>query len=218
MSPKGYLTQLTFLDRTEAGRNLANLLKSYQKQDVVIYALPRGGVVLGAEVAKALQAPLDLVIPRKIGHPYNPEYAICAVTETGPLVCNKAEVVEVDKKWLKQAIHTERQEAKRRQALYLAGRPMIPVEGKIAIIVDDGIATGLTIRAAIGDVKKRKPAKIVIAVPIIPKDTAELLKQEIDKVVALDTPEYFLGAVGAYYENFPQVTDQEVMKLMRGST
>ena len=206
---------MRFRDRVDAGRRLAEALKKYRDQDGIVYALPRGGVVLGAEIARALRLPLDLIIPRKIGHPMSPEYAICAVVEEGEMVCNEWEVARVDPQWFKRVVAAEREEARRRRALYLKGRPRLPVEGKTAIIVDDGIATGLTMEAAIRDIKSKNPARVVVAVPVAPRDTAERLGREVDEIVALDIPEYYLGAVGAYYDDFPQVSDEEVVALMR---
>lgn len=127
----------------------------------MIYALPRGGVPLGVELAKALHMPLDLIIPRKVGHPYNPEYAIAAVGERGGLVCNEAEASQVDQAWFQQQVEAERQEAHRRRAYYLKDRETIAMKDKIAILVDDGIATGLTMEAAVQDAKQGQPKKII---------------------------------------------------------
>ena len=171
--------------------------------------------MLGAEIAKTLRAPLDLVIPRKIGHPFSPEYAIAAVTEHGDCVKNEDEVKRVDAKWFARAVEEEVQEAKRRRRVYCGNRAMISPTRKTAIIVDDGIATGLTMRAAIADIKKQNPAKIIIAVPVAPKETAEEMRKDVDDFVAVDIPESYLGAVGAYYEEFPQVEDEEVIKMLR---
>ncbi len=204
-----------FRDRVEAGRQLAQALKKYQKHDGVVYALPRGGVVLGVEVARALNMPLDLLIPRKIGHPLQPEYAICAVVENGEMVCNQQEVARVDPQWFQREVEAERQEARRRRELYLGGREPSPVEGRTAIIVDDGIATGLTMEVSIRDALRRRPARLVVAVPVAPPDTVERLSREIDEFVVLDPSPYYLGAVGAYYDYFPQVTDEEVIALLR---
>lgn len=206
---------MRFRNRREAGQKLAQALARYRGRDGIVYPLPRGGVVLGVEIARALGMPLDLVIPRKIGHPYNPEYAICAVTEHGAPICNEREVAQVDPEWFRRRVEAERREARRRRELYLAGREPFPVEGKIAIVVDDGIATGLTVRAAIQDVKQRKPARVVVAVPVAPKDTADRLAREVDEVAALDVSDFYLGAVGAYYDDFPQLTDDEVVVLLR---
>ena len=205
---------MLFRNREEAGRLLAQALMRFAGTPLVVYALPRGGVVLGAEIAQALRGPLDLLIPRKIGHPKNPEYAICAVSESGQLVCNETERALVDAAWLAQAVARERAEAARRRERYLAGREAITVTGKTAILVDDGIATGLTMRAAIAEVTSRHPARVIVAVPVIPAETAELLREEVDEVVALEIPEIFLGAIGAYYADFAPVSDEEVVRLL----
>ena len=204
-----------FKNRQEAGKKLAKALAKYQYKDVVVFGLPRGGVVLAIEVARFLAAPLDLIIPRKIGHPQNPEYAVCAVAEHGDdVICNEDERKALGEEWIKQAAAQERAEAKRRRAIYLAGKKPLSLAGKTAIIIDDGIATGLTMRAAIQDAKARKPAKIVVAIPVIPRDTAKVIAAEVDELVALDKPLIYLGAVGAYYAEFPQVSDEEVIKMM----
>jgi len=205
---------MRFKNRTEAGQLLAEKLAKYKDQAGVVYPLPRGGVPLGIEIARALGMELDLIIPRKVGHPYNPEYAIAAVGETGDPVVNQAEVARVDAKWFEQEVARQRGEARRRRATYLAGREPFPVEGKIAIIVDDGIATGLTMKAAIHDAKARKPAKLVVAIPVVPADTAKVLEGMVDELVAIKIDPYYLGAVGAYYEDFNQVSDEEVMALI----
>ncbi len=206
---------MRFRDRREAGQKLAQALARYRGREGIVYPLPRGGVVLGVEIARALGMPLDLVIPRKIGHPYNPEYAICAVTEHGPPICNEREVAQVDPEWFRRRVEAERREARRRRELYLAGRMPLPAEGKIAIVVDDGIATGLTMRAAIQDVRSRRPARMIVAIPVAPKDTTDRLMREVDEVAALDVSDFYLGAVGAYYDEFPQLTDDEVILLLR---
>jgi predicted phosphoribosyltransferase len=206
---------MRFRDRTDAGKQLSAALSDYRGEAGVVLALPRGGVVLGIEVAEGLGMPLDLVIPRKIGHPQQPEYAIAAVAESGELAANEAEVRRVDPDWFRNAVDREQAEAKRRRQLYLGGRAPLPLAGKLAILVDDGIATGLTMFAAIRDVKQRSPARTVVAVPVAPADTVAQLRREVDAVVTLDDGEYFLGAVGAYYDDFPQVSDSEVVALMQ---
>ena len=206
---------MRFRDRADAGKKLAQALKKYQGQNGVVYALPRGGVVLGAEVARALGMPLDLLIPRKIGHPLQPEYAIGAIVENGEMVCNQQEVARIDPEWFRQEVEAERQEARRRRELYLGSRAPAPVEGKTAIIVDDGIATGLTMEVSIRDARRRKPAHLVVAVPVAPPDTVERMSREVDEFVVLDPSPYYLGAVGAYYDYFAQVTDEEVIALLR---
>lgn len=207
---------MRFRDRTEAGKLMAEALaEKYSQVDAVVYPLPRGGLPLGIEVARALHAPLDLIIPRKIGHPYSPEYAICAVSEHGDTVCNEREVVSVDSHWLEHRIAEERAESRRRREIYSLGRNTPELEGRLAILIDDGIATGLTMRAAILDARARKAGKIVVAVPVMPADTEVLLRQEVDDVVALSVDKFYLGAVGAYYDEFDQLTDEEVVAMLR---
>jgi putative phosphoribosyl transferase len=205
-----------FKDRSEAGQLLAQALKQYQNQPVVVYAIPRGGVVTAIEIARVLHAPLDLIITRKIGHPYQPEYAIAAVAEDGHMLGSKEELQAVDKNWLAQEVESQRREAKRRREHYLKNRPEISAQGKIAILVDDGIATGTTMRLGIQELKHRQCKKIIVAVPVAPKSTADLIKKEADEIVALDIPQDFnyLGAVGAYYGDFAQVEDEEVIALL----
>jgi len=205
---------MRFRDRKDAGRRLAEALKPYAGQAGVVYPLPRGGVPLGVEIAQALGMELDLIIPRKIGHPYNPEYAIAAVGETGEPMVNRAEVDRVDPKWFEQEVARQREESRRRREAYLHGRKPLNVEGKVAILVDDGIATGLTMKAAIQDARARNPSKLVVAIPVVPADTARALQSMVDDLVALDIDENYLGAVGAYYENFDQTTDEEVVALL----
>ncbi|MDP3953287.1 MAG: phosphoribosyltransferase family protein [bacterium] len=203
-----------FRDRQDAGRQLAERLEKFRGDDAIVFALPRGGVVLGREVARHLRAPLDLVITRKIGHPSNPEYAVCAVAEDGHMVCNEAERALLDPEWFARMVESEKQEAKRRRQEYLKGRKSPDVKEKTAIIVDDGIATGLTLKLAIQELKHRGPRRIVVAVPVAPRDSAEEIGREVDEFVALDVPLVYLGAVGAYYDEFSQVEDREVVKIL----
>lgn len=203
-----------FKDRVEAGEKLAEALEKYQDKNTVIYGLPRGGVVVAAKIAQRLQSPLSLIIVRKVGHPYNPEYAICATSENRHLICNKEELAYIDKNWLKKEVKRQQQETKRRRQLYLSGNKSLSSKDKTAIIVDDGIATGLTMLAAIGEVKHQQPRRIIVAVPVTPPDIFEKIKQEVDEIVALELPEEFAGSIGAYYEQFPQVSDGEVVDLM----
>lgn len=205
---------MIFKNRQEAGVLLAEKLMKYRGTDSTVYALPRGGVVVGAEIAKLLAIPLDAAVVKKIGHPYNPEYAICAVSENGDLVCNEEETKFVSEDWLNNAIVRGKEEAILRRQSYLKIKKALSAKGKIAIVVDDGIATGLTMKAAIKWIKSCKPKKIVVAVPVIPKETASELEKEIDELVSLDISEYFLGAVGSYYLNFSQVSDDEVERML----
>ena len=207
------MTDITFLDRHEAGMLLAKKLSDY-KNDSVVFALPRGGVETAVEVAHELEAPLDLLISRKIGHPDSPEYAIGAVTETGPAYWNESEKASLDDLWRKQAEAKERVEAKRRYIIYLTGRDRYSAKGKTAIVVDDGIATGLTMRAAVDELLKQEPAKIVVAVPVAPLDAIDMLLEKVDDVVVLIKPNRFLGAIGAHYSDFPQLSDDDVISLL----
>lgn len=207
-----------FRDRAEAGEQLAQLLApKYRGQDGVVYALPRGGVIVAAPIARALHMPLGLTITRKIGHPLQPEYAIGAVTEDGEVVVNSTEVARVDEEWFRAAVQAERKEAHRRHQVYLDDRAPLSATGKTAILVDDGIATGLTMRAAIAAMRQQRPARLIVAVPIVTADAAMNLGEVVDGVVAVDTPRRHLGSVGAYYDNFPQVTDDEVISLLRAA-
>ncbi len=206
---------LRFRDRVDAGQQLAGLLGKYKNQNAVVYALPRGGVPVAMEVARVLNCPLDLIIVRKIGHPTNPEYALGALAEEGFLVVNEEELARVDPKWFKTEMEKQKQEARRRRELYLQGRKPIPATGKIAIIVDDGIATGSTMLVAVKKVKREKPAKMVVAVAVSPKDTAQRFAKEVDEFVAVTIPEIFWGAIGYYYDDFSQVSDEEVMALLK---
>lgn len=203
---------LHFTDRRDAGKRLAKALARYDGEDAVIYALPRGGVIVGDEVARQLELPLALIIPRKIGHPENPEYAVCAVTEEGELVCNEEESGALEPTWLAAAAKREQAEAQRRRALYGA---RIPATGRLAIIIDDGIATGLTMRAAIRSLRRELPSEVVAAAPVAPHDVAGYLLTEADDVVILDETEPFLGAIGSYFDSFPQVTDEEVVRIVK---
>lgn len=201
-----------FEDRRDAGMRLAKALARYDSDDAIVFALPRGGAVVGEEVAKQLELPLALVIPRKIGHPENPEYAVCAVTEEGELVCNEDESSKLDPEWLKEAAREAQTEAVRRRVIYDGTR--LYATGMIAIIVDDGIATGLSMRAAIRSLRRELPSEVIVASPVAPREVVEYLRKEADDVVVLNDNEPFLGAIGAYYAKFPQVTDEEVIHIM----
>lgn len=207
---------MTFRDRGEAGEKLAGeIAKMYGGRKCVVFAIPRGGVVLGAIVAKKLNCPLDLVITRKIGHPTNPEYAVCVVAEDGHRMCNDLEAQQLEPKWLEREIDLERAEARRRRRTYLGDRSRIDLATKTAILVDDGIATGLTFEAAIMELRHLGPKKLVAAVPVVPEDSYRKLKLKVDDFIALSVETDFRGAVGSYYDYFPQVEDEEVIRLLR---
>lgn len=205
-------------DRKDAGQKLAEKLKEYAGKEVVVLGLPRGGVVLAASIAKALGAPLDLAFAHKIGHPDQPEYAIAAMSESGHIVGNEQELSKVSEEWIAEQKKETLEEIQRRRELYLKGREKQTLSGKIVILADDGIATGLTMKAAIEEIKSKKPQKFIAAVPVAPESTANSL--DVDEVVAIqiDPIDRFLGSVGAYYEAFPQVSDQEVVALLEASS
>jgi len=205
---------MIFESRQHAGLLLAKKLKKYKNCNAAVYALPRGGVILGAEIAKALNISLDLIVSRKVSHPHSPEYAIGAITEHGVRVSNNIEMLELNPEWVEKAFEEQYQEAKQRREIYMAGKTETSAKGRIAIIVDDGIATGYTMLAAIEDLKKQNPASIVIAVPVTPKGCAEYFSEMVDEFVALEIPRIYAGAVGAYYIRFPQLSDEEVINTL----
>ncbi len=198
-----------FKDRSEAGKKLSRLLNDFRDMNAIILALPRGGVVVGAEVARALNLPLDIIVTRKIGAPGNSEYAIGAIDIEGNGVFNEAEIANVDKKWLENEVAKEKQEAERRWKEYRGARGPLELTGKTAIIVDDGIATGMTMKAAVRYAKALGAQNVVIAVPVAPMDSVSELQTEAE-VRTLETPALFF-AVGQFYEDFPQITDKEVI-------
>lgn len=203
-----------FQNRQDAGKKLTQKLNKYRgTPNVVVLALPRGGVVVASEIAKSLNLPLGLVVVRKIGHPLNPEFAIAAISESGQIV-RSGETNSVDPIWFQKAAVQELQEARRRRQTYWHKKPL-NLKDKIAIIVDDGLATGLTMKAAILEVKSQNPQKVVVAVPVSPLETAEQIKKMADDFVFFSVPENFYGAVGLYYQNFPQTTDKEVIRLLK---
>lgn len=205
-----------FQDRKDAGRQLAKKLVSYKGQsDTLILGLPRGGVVTAAEVAKELQLPLDIVCARKVGAPHNPELAVGAVTETGEGFFNQdvMDYLGVSLLYLQKTIEQEKKEAQRRLNLYRQNRPPLNLGGKTVILIDDGMATGATMKAAIKSVKASGAEKIVVAVPVSATETFEEVKEQVDEAIAMDTPMPFY-AVGEFYRDFSQTTDQEVIELL----
>jgi putative phosphoribosyl transferase len=207
-----------FADRSEAGRRLAKALQPLQDQRPVVLALPRGGVPIAYEVAKALRAPLDLVLVRKIGAPFQPELAIGAVVDGDrpELVVNQDVVDEyrIPEGYLESERRRQLEEIERRRHLYLAGRPRAQVRERTAIVIDDGIATGATMEAALRATRRADPTCLVLAVPVAPPDTLERLRPEVDEVVCLMVPD-FLGAIGSFYRDFRQLDDDEVIALLQ---
>lgn len=210
-----------FRNREDAGRQLAHALMRFKDERPVILALPRGGVPIAYEVAKALDAPLDLVLVRKIGAPFQPELAVAAVVDGSrpELVVNENVVgdLEIDDAYIAREEMKQLREIERRRQLYLAGLERVPVHGRTAIIIDDGIATGATIRAAIHATRRANPKRIVIATPVAPAQTVTALRREADDVVCLDEPRHF-GGVGMHYIDFTQIGDEEVRRLLVRAT
>jgi putative phosphoribosyl transferase len=208
---------MAFRNRVDAGRRLAEALAGYKRQHPAILALPRGGVPVAAEVATALHAPLDLILVRKIGVPMQPELAMGAVVDGGaPLVVRNDDVIRlagVDESEFKAVCDSELAEIERRRRRYLGDRERVDVARRVAIVVDDGIATGATTRAALRATRMRNPSKLVLAVPVAPTEALVEMRQEADDVVCLEDYELF-GAIGFYYSDFRQISDQEVIDTL----
>jgi putative phosphoribosyl transferase len=203
-----------FADRREAGARLAEALQRFADEDCVVLAIPRGGVVVAAEVARALGAPLDIVVPRKVGAPGNPELGLGAIAP-GVRVLDERLIrdLRVSEEYLDREIADQEREIERRSQVYREGRPPLDVGGKTAIVVDDGVATGGTAVAAVRWARKAGAERVVLAVPVAPRQAVPVLSKECDELVVLATPEPFY-AVGQWYERFGQVSDQEVVALL----
>jgi predicted phosphoribosyltransferase len=208
---------MTFKDRAAAGRQLAAALAAYREQRPVVLALPRGGVPVAAEIAASLAAPLDLILVRKIGAPRQPELALGAVVDGhDPIVVRNAAVIAAtatDAAAFDRICARELAEVERRHVLYLGRRPPVEVRGHTAIVVDDGVATGATMRAALRAVRQRRPARLVLAVPAASPEALASLRAEADEVVCLASPGNF-RAVGDFYDDFRQLTDHDVIAAM----
>ena len=209
---------MLFQNRTHAGQRLARALVKYKARLPVVLALPRGGVPVAAEVATALDAPLDLVLVRKIGVPGQPELAMGAVTDgEKATIIRNSEIIEscgIDEHEFDAVCNEELAEIERRRERYLGDRARAEVKGEVVIVVDDGIATGATILAAVRAVRERKPKELVLAVPVAPLDTIAKLRAEVDDIVCLETPGD-LGAIGYFYRDFHQVSDEEVIATLK---
>lgn len=207
-----------FATRAEAGRMLGRRLKAMALEEPVILALPRGGVPVAVEVAGALEAPVDLLMVRKIGVPWQRELAAAAVVdgERHDLVLNEEVMAALGlaRDDIEKQVPQQLAEIERRRALYLGERQPLPVTGRTVIVIDDGIATGTTVRAGLVALRRRKPRRLVLAVPVAPPDTVERLRGDVDDLVCLEQPEPF-GAIGTFYQDFHQVEDAEVIALLR---
>lgn len=207
---------MIFRDRKDAGEQLSRLLLKYRGQEAVVFAIPRGGIAIAEPIAEALNAPIDLLLAHKIGHPASPEYAVAAVSESGHIVSSDFEISSLGSQWLEEQKKLQMDEIRRKRQYYLNGINTPKLKGKVAIIVDDGIATGLTVQAGILELKALHPHKIVVAVPVAPGSTARKIGATIDDFIAVEIPpeNRFLGAVGAYYQEFYQVDDDEVLAIL----
>ena len=209
-----------FRDRLDAGRRLASRLLDWRGRDAIVVALPRGGVPIGAEIAKAIQAPLDLVLVRKIGLPFQPELAVAAVVDGDEpeLVLNQDIVgsITLPDGYIDGARKEALSEIERRRALYPGERKTADVSGRPVIIADDGIATGSTVRAAIHALRRKQPSHLILAVPVAPADTVDRLRPEVDDLICLETPDPFY-AISLAYEAFPQLTDEQVINILAAS-
>ena len=208
---------MRFHDRHEAGERLARRLLKFKDEHPIVLALPRGGVPVGVEIARALAAPLDLVLVRKIGVPWQPELAIGAIADgEHPELFTDARMIAelgVTPAYLEEAKAAALTEIERRRRAWLGDRQPVEVAGRTAILVDDGIATGATMEVALRATRQRKPARLVLAVPVAPPGTIAKLRKEADEIICLDTPEEFF-AVGQFYRHFPQLEDDEVTALL----
>jgi putative phosphoribosyl transferase len=209
---------MMFHDRKDAGEHLAARLLHLKDKNPVVLALPRGGVAIGAEIAHRLGAPLDIVLVRKIGVPWQPELALGALVEGDEpeLVVDTQlmAMLGIPDAYVEEQRERQLKEIERRRRIYLAGRPPVAVAGRTAIVVDDGIATGSTMRAALRAIRRRQPGRLVLAVPVAPSETIAALHSEVDETVCLSTPEIF-GAIGQFYADFRQLGDAEVVATLR---
>jgi putative phosphoribosyl transferase len=208
---------MKFTDRADAGRRLAGKLAHLKDRRPIVLALPRGGVAVGFEIARALDAPLDVVLVRKIGVPWQPELALGAVSDGAEaetfIDAALAKELPLPPRYVEEETARQLEEIERRRGIYCAGRPPLDIKGRTAILVDDGIATGATMRVALRAARRRAPARLVLAVPVAPPETLAELGEEADEAVCLDTP-YMLGAIGFYYRDFHQMSDAEVTELL----
>ncbi len=209
---------MPFKDRSDAGRKLAKALGNYKKQQPVILALPRGGVPVAAEVAAALNAPLDLILVRKVGVPFQRELAMGAVVDGGaPVIVRNEDVIRlagIDETEFKAVCDGELAEIERRRQRYLGSRERVDIRDRTAIVIDDGIATGATTKAALRATRSRNPKKLVLAVPVAPTESLAELRDDADDLVCLEDHEFF-GAIGLYYADFSQVSDEEVSDILK---
>lgn len=204
-----------FRDRAEAGRALADRLSAYRGPEVLVLGIPRGGVVIAAEIVRRLDAQLDILVARKLGAPGSPELAAGAVTADGGRFLNEdiVRMLDISTSYLDEITAAEMAEARRREAWFRGGRPAAPMTGRPVILVDDGLATGATVRAAVRSARQHQPARVIVAAPVGAREAVLSLRQEADDVVVPYQPEHF-GAVGFFYVHFDQVEDDTVRRFL----
>jgi putative phosphoribosyl transferase len=206
-----------FADRKNAGQALARELSEYEdREDVVVLGLPRGGIPVAFEVAKALRAPLDVFVVRKLGAPGNPELAMGAIASGGARVMNEevGHRMHISEEAIERVVEKEREKLEKRERIYRGARPGVDLENKTVILVDDGLATGATMRATVTALREYKPEKIVVAVPTAPPETCSKFEDKVDDIICLSTPRLFFG-VGGAYQDFSQTTNEEVRTLLK---
>ena len=207
-----------FKDRKDAGKKLGRALEGLRGKGVVVLGMPRGGVVVAREVAEALDAPLDIVVTKKIAAPGEPEFALGAVTQEGDVIVDRraAELVGATAEYLQEEANRKKSEVRDRMRSLRGDAPYPDLEGRTVIIVDDGMATGNSMRAAVQSVRKRAPKEVVVAVPVAPPEAVDGTSREGARVVCLEQPRFFF-AIGEFYNNFEQVEDSEVRRLLEGA-
>lgn len=211
---------MIFKNRQDGGKRLVPALRKFQKDpNAVIIGLPRGGVVTAAEIAKELKLPLDVIVPRKIGAPMQPELAIGAITETGEGIFDESLIsrLGVSQSYINHEVEHQKKVSQNRLQMYRKNKPKINLEGKTVILVDDGLATGATMKAAIKSAQAEGAGRIVVAVPVAPPETVEEIRELADEVIVLDTPIFF-QAVGQFYDDFSATEDDEVIALLHPET
>lgn len=209
-------SDLAFSSRAEAGGLLAGQLKNFSRQNVVVLGIPRGGIIVAREISSALEAELDVVLSRKLGAPFNPELAIGAISEAGKAFFNEEIISQIDirSSYIEKEMAAQVSEIKRRIEIYRKVRPKAVLKDKVVIITDDGVATGSTMQAALWSARQEQPKSLIAALPVGPKDSLQRIAEDADELICLRVPPFF-SAVGQFYLDFAQVTDEEVTEILR---